>query len=784
MKKTITAFMAVLFVAFCFIGLCPKVCAGDAVTVKNGIDATTITDVRAKKSIFYLPGTIDITKVKVETNCTKYKCNSREYAITGGTIDLTPGKTTDQYGNVCYKIEFVGEGTYTFYSGSEIGTVYVKTSHGIQNLLWDKNYRDQESTIIISDEHGEIIYSDVSLDMYSEIKGRGNASYNNEKKPFQIKLGKKTDLFGMGKAKTWILLANYNDASYIRSDCAFKIADAVQLPFTPKSVFVDLYIDNEYQGIYQLCEKTQIGKNRIEITDLEDIQDTLNEGSSYSETTHYRSLGDSINLDFYKGFTGVKEPDDITGGYLVELDNLYSDREPSIFRTLTGNTYTVKSPEYASEAEMDYIANLFSDFEQALYSESGYNAKGIYYTDYCDLESLVKVYVVEEITKNWDTYIGSIFFYKDVDSVSTKIYAGPVWDFDNTWGNIQGRLTFATDKEELWAVGTNIWYKSDFGAALTKHADAKQMVSEIYPIAAACLEQMLTEGGYIDTLTNALSASAAMDMALYPVERRDHTFIYFNTYKDDTTDSAVGYLTDFMRVRTAALYDSLNANPHVHALRKVEREEPTCTENGVEEYWICDACGKLFSDENAEHQIESASVIPATGHILEKVARVDPTCTEQGMEEYWVCSLCGKMFSDETAENQIVEPLTIEALGHDWGEWVVTKEPTTEEEGVETRTCTRDPSHTETRSIPKKEVVTEVTATAETSEATTTAETVVTTLETQEITTASTNNAEPTEASTEANDKGCGSYIGFGGCAIAVIVSLGSATVIKKKKIN
>jgi len=267
--RMITAFMAVFFIAGCFIGLSPRSYAASSVIVKNNLNNTDIADIHfinsSRKNTFYLPGTIDITKVKVETSCTKYNCNFKDYDIVNNTIDLTPGKTTDKYGNVCYTIDLVGEGTYVFYSGSDIGAVYVSTSGGIDPLRWDRNYRDKESKLLIIDEHGNIEYDDVALDTFSEIKGRGNASFGNEKKPFQIKLGKKTDLFGMGKAKTWILLANYNDAAYIRNDCTFKIANAIELPFTPKSVFVDLYIDNQYQGIYQLCEKTQIGKNRINI---------------------------------------------------------------------------------------------------------------------------------------------------------------------------------------------------------------------------------------------------------------------------------------------------------------------------------------------------------------------------------------------------------------------------------------------------------------------------------------------------------------------------------------
>jgi len=654
-----------ILLSLCMIIACFSltVTAEESIIIKNNISTeSTFVDFkphtnRTNKTCFYLPSNIDVTEVKFETLVGQYSFdNSHMLDFPNDcVIDITPGETIDEYGNTCYRIYISGK-AYFIYSGSSIGAVYVKTSGGINPLLRSKEYKDKNSSIVITDESGKVVYDDIALESVSEIKGRGNASFSNEKKPFQIKLGKKTDLFGMGKAKTWILLANYNDSAYIRNTCVFKIANALDLPYTPNSVFVDLYIDNEYQGLYQLCEKTQIGENRIEITDLENLNEKANKDvdlDSLDINMHLFDIEyDSANLEWYKFAEGMNNPEDITGGYLIELDNLYSGREISVFRTKNKNEYTVKSPEICSKEEMEYIANYFCEFEQALYSKTGYNEYGKHYTEYCDLESLVKVYVVEEISKNWDAYIGSIFFYKDTDGM---LKAGPVWDFDNTWGNIPSRGTYGTNLTEPWANGASMvfGYVASFGKAVIEHEDAKELASTLYPIAASCLETMLYPGGYIDTLTETLASSAHMDMMRWPVERRSTTFRYFRTYSDDTTDSCVGFLRNFMTVRTEALYEYFNAVPanHVHTLSKVEL--------------------------------------------------VYPTCDQPGTREYWECTSCHKLFSDELGENQISSPVTIEPLGHDWGAWVTIEEPTTEKAGLEMRTCSRDSSHTETREIPK-----------------------------------------------------------------------------------
>jgi len=79
------------------------------------------------------------------------------------------------------------------------------------------------------------------------------------------------------------------------------------------------------------------------------------------------------------------------------------------------------------------------------------------------------------------------------------------------------------------------------------------------------------------------------------------------------------------------------------------------------------------------------------GHKMTKTEQVNPTCTEEGTEEYWTCEICGRMFSDEAGKHEIEAPVAIEALGHNWGQW-------THDEGKETHTrvCGNDPTHKET----------------------------------------------------------------------------------------
>ena len=143
---------------------------------------------------------------------------------------------------------------------------------------------------------------------------------------------------------------------------------------------------------------------------------------------------------------------------------------------------------------------------------------------------------------------------------------------------------------------------------------------------------------------------------------------------------------------------------HEHGLTKVEKKDPTCTEDGNIEYYICNKgtnpCGGIFADAEGKNKISKEdTVIKADGHVLTGAIReneVPATCEKEGSyDEVISCTVCGEVISRKTK--------TVPALGHDWGTWTVIKEATVDEEGEETRTCKRDGAHTETRAIPKKD---------------------------------------------------------------------------------
>lgn len=137
---------------------------------------------------------------------------------------------------------------------------------------------------------------------------------------------------------------------------------------------------------------------------------------------------------------------------------------------------------------------------------------------------------------------------------------------------------------------------------------------------------------------------------------------------------------------------------HVHDLEHVEASAPTCTDAGVEEYWHCTDCNKYFSDALGTTEITTPKAVSALGHTLTHHDKVDATCIEEGAKEYWSCSVCEKNFADEQGQTELAD-IVISAIDHEWGEWTVTTPATCKEKGIETRVCSRDNTHTETRDI-------------------------------------------------------------------------------------
>lgn len=279
-----------------------------------------------------------------------------------------------------------------------------------------------QGTFEVQDAEGGPVMASGDL----EIRGRGNSSWNWPKRPFRIKLAESTELLGMPASRHWVLLANYADKTLIRNDIAFTLSRNMGFEYTVRDRHVELTINNQYRGIYQLVEQIRLAKNRVNVPDLE-ADDT--------------------------------ELPTISGGYLMEVDFRLSAEwclNPEVwsfspFCMGTVNTereqtlcidsnhgmspFCLKEPEdlLSDEraAQREYIRDYVLDAEAALFGEDFADPE-VGYAAYIDVDSAINYYLLNELIKNVDSGSASFFLHKKRDG---KMFFGPIWDLDLALGN-------------------------------------------------------------------------------------------------------------------------------------------------------------------------------------------------------------------------------------------------------------------------------------------------------------------------------------------------------------
>ena len=370
-------------------------------------------------------------------------------------------------------VEYSLEVMYT----SDIASVFLETQSGSLEQLHASKENSESGRLTILDSRGHRYFEGEIENLHC----RGNSSFEEtDKKSYLLKLSQKADLFGMGAAKKWILTANSFDDTLLRNAVAFSIAKMLRLDYTPDVQFVDVYANGRFLGNYLLSEKIEIGKNRINVLDLEKETEALNDGLNPEELEFFMEpMG---RLFSTKGYLVEKEPEDLTGGYLMEIET--SDRyglEASGFLTSRMQAVVFESPKYASHAQVAYVSGLYQDFEDAVFSSDGFSPyTGAHYSDYIAVDSFARKYLVEELVKNLDASYTSQFFYKYPDSVSDKFYAGPCWDYDKSIA-ASGITNDGIDLHDPVGFYAAVQEKdSDLWYALYQQEDFRRIVADIF----------------------------------------------------------------------------------------------------------------------------------------------------------------------------------------------------------------------------------------------------------------------------------------------------------------
>ena len=383
---------------------------------------------------------------------------------------------------------------------NDIAKVYIEIDTSISR----DEYRDCKITFV--DISGKI-FSDAE----SEIKVRGNSTSHGAKKPYNFKLSKKSDAFGLGTGKKWCLLANCFEKTLIRNKMVLDFAkESTKLSYTPDSMFVDVYVNGKLNGNYILCEAVEAGSERVDI--------------------------DVDNNEFLLERDIREEEEGVT--YIISP--IYSIR------------YAINEPEEPTQDQIDWLTDFITKAELALETE-----KIEQISNYFDIESMIDFYIVLEYFKQVDVATSSTRLYIKYG----KIHGGPVWDYDLTMGNCSSQYKYYHQYNNIQGSGKSsegIFCDVDWFFQLNQCEDFVIMRNQRFLQLQSSITALYSgEKSYIKTITEKYKASFARN---YNEAGWDVSYAYseYERKPNKTYQANLNYLLTWLKERNNWLLNSWN----------------------------------------------------------------------------------------------------------------------------------------------------------------------------------------------------------------------------------
>ena len=304
------------------------------------------------------------------------------------------------------------------------------------------------------------------------IKGRGNSSFNMPKFGFKLNLTKKQPLLGMPPSKDWVLVANFRDKTQIKNVISYHLSESLGDDYVARTRFVELYLNRNYMGLYQLTEQVKVEKNRVHIA---------------------------------------------PGGFLIEKTT-NSNEEPH-FTSNNGFLFNIKYPPNPSNEETQKIKKIIDQFESFIQSKKWTLAQ---LEKWIDIEDFVRFYWVQEFSKNLDgKFQRSIYITREQNG---RIKMGPVWDFDLAYGI---GMVGTTTTPNGWTIRRSsgwykwLWSNKDFSAYATEYwKKNKQTFFDLL--------------SFIDYTSNTLYPAITNDNYRWPVMNTDENLYHEKAFENYT----------------------------------------------------------------------------------------------------------------------------------------------------------------------------------------------------------------------------------------------------------
>ena len=378
----------------------------------QSVHDTDLKNLNDQSKYFFLPSSASDTQVDI------YNAFNTDVSVNGVTISKKETATVSYNTTDSFQVNVNGtHNSLRFMRSNAEAAIYINNTNiegnasGEGTFLMDYLTADKSRS---AEADGAIVSSDGTIDNTSikKIKGRGNSTWNGvTKKSFNITYEKKVSIGGMSEGKKYSLLANYQDDSLSRNRFLYDLADAVDIPYSPDSRYVDFYSNGFYWGSYQMCQKVDVGSSEL-ISDFGKDTDYLNADKQ------------TVKEDF---------------PFLCEVDSKATEGEDYFVKCKDDLKITIKWPEpdkednsLAYEQVKNYVRDKFNEFYSATTNNGDISR-------YADVDSITKLYLINELGKNWDSGTSSLYFvYKPDDNGNYKFFGSPVWDYDYSLGNAKG----------------------------------------------------------------------------------------------------------------------------------------------------------------------------------------------------------------------------------------------------------------------------------------------------------------------------------------------------------
>ena len=415
----------------------------------------------------------------------------------------------------------------------------------------DVNFQESNLPIVMIDTYGEDILDEPRIDAYMgvinnanginnigdnfndydgkiTIEKRGNSSQDQEKPPYRFETvdnnaeNNNVKLLGLPEENDWILYAPWSDKSLLRNVLIYSLSNEMGR-YAPRSKFVELYINDEYRGVYVLMEKIKRDKNRVEISAL-----NPNENSG----------------------------DNVTGGYILKFDWAETgDNNGGFYSLIDGMRYNYHYPkaDEISTQQKDYIQTFINSYENVM-NGNNYNTENGY-SKFIDVESFIDFIILQEISRNVDAYGLSTYVYKDKESINNKLTAGPIWDFNHGFGNCDYYEAWETDGWNISYIYDDMDQRAFWWLKLWDEENFKGMVKDRYNELRLSVLSTNNVNSKIDEYVSTLGNSVNRNFTKWPILGE---YIWPNYQVFDTHQEEIVYLKSWINNRLTWMDSELN----------------------------------------------------------------------------------------------------------------------------------------------------------------------------------------------------------------------------------